>query len=500
MEFLDTLKLGFGHSLIMGHTPEKITDVMLIEKFNKEIHKNEDLERFGLFDSNQSNYNTYYPDVTAEDLAPKDSEFIEPTFRALSEVIVHKEFNPVDFSMNSVLRKSMSLLTGASVNVDHETSVGNAIGAVKSVAWQESYKTDSGIQVPAGINSKLKIDGKSNPKTARGIMMDPPSIHSTSVTVQFLWEKSHANLSEAEFFNGLATFDKDGKLIRRIATKVKRYHEISLVSHGADPYAQLVRDLKIVNPKWGDISYNSMTGEHKHHQKYFFYDYQTDVINNSIPKESNNNSPLTNTSIMKREHLIILAALMGITLPATSGTENVELTEAEQTQIQNKITEMVNLNNTNATTLGANQTEITRLLAIETAYNTESATFAEAVALKAFKDTATKTLRDRVMLAYKKVEGDKALPAIIGLIETGDFAALQALEIQYTQQLDAKYPSTCGDCGSTKVTRASAKLKEGDESEIKDAGSFRDNLKKRANQANNKTIGAPHEKLEKASK
>ena len=89
-----------------------------------------------------------------------------------------------------VLKKSMQMLIGQTINIDHEIAVGNAIGAVSEVFWQPAYKTKSGIEVPAGINAVLKIDGKSNPRIARGVMMDPPSIHSNSVTVRFKWEPS----------------------------------------------------------------------------------------------------------------------------------------------------------------------------------------------------------------------------------------------------------------------------------------------------------------------
>ena len=69
------------------------------------------------------------------------------------------------------------MLVGQTVNCDHSTDVANAIGSVKQTFWQESFKQD-GIVIPAGINGVLKIDAKANPRLARGILMDPPSIHS----------------------------------------------------------------------------------------------------------------------------------------------------------------------------------------------------------------------------------------------------------------------------------------------------------------------------------
>ena len=49
-------------------------------------------------------------------------------------------------------------------------------------------------------------------------------------------------------------FDKDGKLIRRVVNKVVRYHEISLVHHGADPYAQKIKDGQINTPLSAEVS------------------------------------------------------------------------------------------------------------------------------------------------------------------------------------------------------------------------------------------------------
>lgn len=96
-------------------------------------------------------YNTYYPNLDKSELTPKDEEFIEPMFRLLSETIVSKNWNPTDFGQNGVLKASMKLLLGQTVNCDHETNIGNAIGAVSQVMWQESYK-DGSFTIPAGIN------------------------------------------------------------------------------------------------------------------------------------------------------------------------------------------------------------------------------------------------------------------------------------------------------------------------------------------------------------
>ena len=52
---------------------------------------------------------------------------------------------------------------------------------------------------------------------------------------------------EWEFYDKLGTIAEDGTMVRRIATRIISYKETSLVSHGADPFAQLIKDNKINN-------------------------------------------------------------------------------------------------------------------------------------------------------------------------------------------------------------------------------------------------------------
>lgn len=457
MKFQDTIKLAFGNNIVMNNCPDKIN----LENISKKLvsQENDEVDSFGLFDTNTANYNTYYPDVTAEDLQPKDSEFVYPVFRALSEVIVHKNFNPVDFSQNRVLHKSMNLLKGQTVNADHEMAIGNAFGAVAGVSWQESYKTKGGITIPAGINAKLKIDGKSHPRVARLIMMDPPAIHSTSVTVQFLWEKSHATLSEEEFFRKLGTFDEHGKMIRRMATDIKRYHEISLVSHGADPYAQRIKDGEINNPLYADVSYNSANPTKSPASKFFWFDFKTDVVNNSenntIPDNSNNNDN-NNSSVMNKQFLLALAMVMG--LKNTVDGQSVDFTEETITEdvVTNGVATIVNTNTTQSTEVTRLNTEIQSLKD-----NPPAAVGQEVLsALQGQVKNLTDAFRADVLKNYNLISKGTPLEAVTALIQKADYTTLQALNTQYTTQLEEAFPLTCADCGSGNVNRASASQRE----------------------------------------
>ena len=450
--FRDTVKLGFGHNLVRADIP----GVIGIEKFSKIIEKasSADLASLGLFESSSPNYTTYYPDVKAEDLVPAESDFIEPAFRALSEVIVHKNWNPIDFAKPGVLKASTGLLLGQSIYVDHETMTGNAIGAVSRSVWQEKYSANN-IQVPAGILANLKIDGKSNPRIARGVNMDPPSVHSTSVTVEFLYEKSH-EVADEEFWRKLGSFDKDGNMYRRVATKVIKYNEISLVGHGADPFAQKTGpDGKIINPKYAGISNNSEKAvEVRKEQKFFFMDFK-DLVSNSeqetIPLSVNDNDgeDKNNTKLSTMNFLVALCKHLGIT---TDGQTQEQL-EAQLTAL------LPSLGNTTALTASvtALTNDKTRLEAEVADLKAKQPT-EEVTTLQAFKTARLKETREETIRLYTVLSGDKPAEAILTVLkaETTPFETLAALGLQYKTQLEKDMPITCKSCGSTEVNRASA--------------------------------------------
>ena len=254
--FKSTEKLIYENALIQGNSPGFIVD-----NYNsgQDIdYTPTDLDKFGLFETSSPNYNNFYPDVKEEDLKPKDGDYIYPTYRALSQVIVRPR-TPVDFSAGNVLKDAMNLLVGQAVYPNHEMIAGDELGVVYGVNWSNSkeVKLSNGetVKIPAGINAILKIDGKSNPRIARSINMNPPAMHSVSVTVEFEWKKSH-ELGDEEFYQKLGTYDEKGQLIRRVVTKINKFYEISLVPHGADPFAKKVDENgNIVLPQFAKASY-----------------------------------------------------------------------------------------------------------------------------------------------------------------------------------------------------------------------------------------------------
>ena len=455
-EHLDSMIIGQGHTIMAGFIPKQVEPQQFSENFYKwNKVSRESVQKFGLFGSD-IDYNTYYPNLTAEDLKPNAEEFIEPMFRLLSATIVSKNWNPTDFSQPGVLKNSMKYLLGQTVNCDHSTDVGNAIGSVSQVMWQEAYK-DGDFVIPAGINGVLKIDGKANPRIARGILMNPPSIHSNSVTVQFRWEKSHPDMDDCDFYDKLGTYDEHGNMIRRIVTEVVRYLETSLVSHGADTFAQKIgEDGKIINPEFAKRTWSSYSEYQEDTKKaYYFTDFKSDIDsyqeeNNDTPSNIINNSSEKVTKTMNKELREFLEKLFGDNMLSLS--EGQEITaEIALSAVKNLVSSKSDL-----------ETKVANL-------TTEKASLSEQIASKDtqianLNEMATvgknhiASLRETTVANYKKLMGDAADETIVTMLnaETTGLQTLISLNKDYSARLEEKFPLHCAKCGSHDISRASS--------------------------------------------
>lgn len=453
-EHVESMIIGSGHTIMAGFLPKGVEPQAFSENFYKWNHvSQESVEKLGLFGSD-IDYNTYYPGLTKEDLTPNSDEFIEPVFRLLSSTIVSKNWNPTDFGQPGVLKASMKMLLGQTVNCDHSTDIGNAIGSVSQVMWQEAYK-DGNFVIPAGINGVLKIDGKANPRIARGILMDPPSIHSNSVTVQFKWDKSHPGMDDRDFWDKLGTYDEKGNMIRKVVTEVVRYLETSLVSHGADSFAQKIgEDGKIINPEFAKRTWTSFSEYQEQTKKaYYFTDFKDDFKSfqehNDTP-ENNINHLNTNTKENTMTLAEFLESLYGDNmLSLAEGQEKTaevalqmvkDLVQGKndlQTQVDNLTTEK----NTLAEQVSNKDAEIANLTAMATVGKNHIA-----------------SLRETVVANYKKLKGDAADETIVTMLnaETTGLQTLISLNKDYQAQLEEKFPLTCSHCGSHDISRGSS--------------------------------------------
>jgi hypothetical protein len=454
---IDQIVLGGSHSLIMGNRPQSITPEMVIKKVSTEKQAT---ESFGLFDNSTPNYSTYYPEVTAEDLKPQDGDFVYPVFRLLSEVIVHKQHNPIDFGAKGILKKAMNMLIGQTINIDHETALGNAVGSVQDVSWQKAYTTENGVEVPAGINGTFKIDGKSNPRIARGIMMDPPSIHSNSVTVRFTWAPSHPSMERNEFYSKLGTYDDNGEMFRRVVTDVLSFHETSLVAHGADPFAQIINDEgEISNPKYAESVYSfSADGKELKQTKFFNINYKDienfslSAKNTTLEKSNNNQNHQLNQNNMK-DKLLSLATVIGL----SAGEELTEENFAEKLKehFEAKTLEVTSLTEANTdleTSISELKTEVGNL----TSKISELEPNATA-GIAALESTQGEAIR-----LYKLSVGeDKADAAILKVIGECNYDTAKSFLTQYRDSAEESFTAKCNKCGSNEVTRMSSSLPDG---------------------------------------
>lgn len=463
----EVIILGSGHSIILGHLPSSVG----LSKFSADCFKpknKESIDSYGLFGSD-INYHTYYPEVKPEEFNPKDSEFIEPVFRMLSSVIVSKGWCPVDFSKPGVLKESMNLLVGQTVNCDHSTDVGNAIGSIKEVYWQEEYTDNNGIVIPAGINAKLKIDGKANPRIARGIMMDPPSIHSNSVTVRFLWEKSHPEMEDEDFYYKCGTYDKEGKLICKVATKILSYHETSLVSHGADPFAQKIDENgRIVNPVYANQIYNqSFSDKTLESSKvmYTFSDFKNlpkaEVIHNTMAFNNELVINLNHDKLckgMNEELLNFISSLFGEGMLTLS-----EGKEKTKDEVVSLIKDLVS---SNSSLKEQNANLVKDKKDLETTIANLNADIDKNKSMVTIGTQHLSEVREKVISDYKKLMGqDNIDENMITLISSAELSVLSSLGKSYTTQLEQKFPLKCDECGSHKVSRASSSFNDNKDEE-----------------------------------
>lgn len=449
---LSVERFNWGHSLVTNKLPKPAGLGIYVDI--PEASKQLDISKFGLFDSCSPDFNTYYPDVTAEDLKPKDEEFVYPVFRALSAIIINK-YGPIDFGKNNVLKKSLALLVGQAMLTNHDQLVGAEVGVVIESAWEKEKKYDT-YTIPAGINIKMKLDGKSNPKLVRSVMMDPPSVHSISVTVAFKWDQSHPDMGVDEFYNKLGTFDADGNMIKRVVTEIVRYDEVSFVTHGADPFAQKIVDGTIVNPEYAKKVYqfsaeNKERITHSIDWKNFDFSQSSLSADGTIPAESlitNNNQ---NQKNMKPELLAFLIAQFGLAAGSTEEQVIAKLNSDLPTIIagnSGSVTLKTELDG-----LKLKYPEGSVILSAEDKTKLAKYDEMDGYMVKVMKATQAETLR----LYHLSVGGaDKGDAAITTMISAASFDTLTALAKQYSALAEKSFTAECLDCHSHNIKRSSS--------------------------------------------
>ncbi len=183
---------------------------------------------------------------TLQDLIPKEHDFVDIPFRALSARFLGEEGYFLDFSKEGVLEKSIPLMLTKKeggirrkvlkVQRNHSYRVEDTLGYIPSVEWDNSQQFSA-----PGINAVTRINWKLNPKDVANLLSDPPLIESASMALMFNWEQSHPELRWWEFSDFLGR-ELDGQIVRLIVTEITEYFHLGLVWDGGDSEAEKVEN------------------------------------------------------------------------------------------------------------------------------------------------------------------------------------------------------------------------------------------------------------------
>src|SRR6478609_7305779 len=225
-------------------------------------------------------------DVTGEQLyTPKAEDLIRVPFRALSATVVAGgTWRATDFTNESVLRASIPKLIGKTAFTEHWQYALNNIGVVEAASWSPATMQGN-IIVPGGIDVVYLIDAKRNEELARSLLLPVPAIYSNSVTVEYAWEPTHDDFTDADDFErNIGKIGPDKRMIARKAIEIIDFHESSILWMGADPFAKMYGpDGKLINIDEGAVfeQVNDYTKNAYQKEHFYFasYSFRKDNIN-----------------------------------------------------------------------------------------------------------------------------------------------------------------------------------------------------------------------------
>lgn len=423
-----------------------------------------------------------------EDAIAKPEDFIPFMFRHITATIVGAgtwkatEFTP------AVLKAARKKLEFKPAYVNHEVEVSNNIGLTGQAVFTDTFTSNDGIIVPAGLDAPIWIDGKLHTDLTRKLSAYPkPHIQSVSIGVLYKWEPSHSftdsvgNEDDYAFENRIGTM-VDGKMVRRIVTEIVDIFETSLVFMGADPYAKIIDEKgQLVNIDVSSIAGKSVFSQDPLSKYYketgcFFISeessldkqkalYLSEQIFTREPKTGNskNNNEMAKIKIVGKQADFSKEALDALTAQKFE-VEFVE--QVDSTELTKKETEIQTLTKDKKTAEDALKVA-TDSLTSEKAITAEYAKiipadkiaeFAKEVELEKVTDFARtgKTLlvkkREELVRLYKLKAGADVNADLVKTMETSEGAALDALLQDYGSKLYNEYGGSCKSCGSNEIT------------------------------------------------
>lgn len=456
------------------------------------------LGSFSWFNGNTDN-NKFFNDIeSAEDLVPKESDFVRVPYRLISATVVGAgTYKATDFSNAKLLKSSMRYLEDKPIFYDHEQDIQNWVGKVEKVSWSKETEQD-GMVIPAGINGVLAIDAKTNPKLARGALLG--TVGSNSVTVVFEWEQSHPDMEEGEFYNKLGNKGSDGNIVARKVTKIYDYYETSLCWLGADPYAKRYDEdgnlVHVDRTSTAEEQYTNAKDHGYYSTKHSFKKGVQDGIRNTIISSF---KKIKNDNGMDKELLKFISSSLGLpegTELTKSHLESVVFVKEEvlkeHQSLQKRVAELAK---------ASDEEKAKNLLSFLDSYKfvekdvDVEALQADAKTVKELKDLAEfegegnllehfkevvsqasagkeaiEAKREETVRLYKIQVENKTDDSVLSMIAKASNQELDGMLKMYTKGATSSFSGTCKKCGSTEITFRSSVEDPGEELEENNGG------------------------------
>lgn len=254
-------------------------------------------------------------------------------------------------------------------------------------------------------------------------------------------------------------------MVRRIVTKIISYKETSLVSHGADPFAQIIKNGKINNPQYAGATYYSFSDmppmdEKTLRSKIAYLDFKdirsNDIMyNTSKPNYEGNQNPKIQNDMNELQKFLDQLFSDGVLSLAEGSTPSMEVALSQ-------VKDLVVAKNSLTQEKAKADQKISELQGEVTSLKEQIS------ANQAMVNIGTSHLsevRSSAIASYKKLYGDdKADQNILALLEADstNIETLLSLKATYDAQLDEKFPMRCAKCGSHDVSRASSSTQGND--------------------------------------
>jgi len=262
---------------------------------------------------------------TPIEAVPNLEDFFVYPFRQLSadSIIGRGSWKATKFP-NEILRGAMMKLEGIPAMIHHSRDKSNEIGTIGVPSWQDVSYSETGKQIPAGINAPFIIDSKRSDiatKICRSLNSPNPPRTSCSVSAVFNFKTDNDYPNVRAFDEALQKGEA-----HRVVTKIVKFLESSIVFNGADEFAKNLNENGLVNVGYSADDTEQWT-DYINDKKYYIFDEMPEKINLSFSSVSDNDK--SDNSMGKIKLVGVLATAFGMSEGAEITSEQFEQKSAE---------------------------------------------------------------------------------------------------------------------------------------------------------------------------